>query len=160
MFVTERKDETQREQVVRRVLFVEHGQALPRHGLGQITFVVDELRLDRCCLRVYDFFQERTVLVVVGRDRCDGRLFHLFDCRVVALFLVDAGKVVAEELPGIAYHVRLGQLRDTSDLLHFPLPVLVVDESVHELVGAELVVVELCVIVAFVVVDDGGQQVV
>ena len=100
------------------------------------------------------------MLVVVGRDRCDGRLFHLFDCRVVALFLVDAGKAVAEELFGIADDVCFGQFGYPADFLYFPLPVLVVDESVHELVGTELVLVELCVVVSLVVVDDGRQQVV
>ena len=103
---------------------------------------------------------ELTHLVTVGLNRGDGRLVDLFLGGVDALLLEDSDITLRKEPVGKINQFLLGNLRDAVDLAYFLLPVNLVDKGIHKHVGPTLIALNQLVEIAFLVVDDAGQQVV
>ena len=81
-------------------------------------------------------------------------LLHLLQRGVIALNLEYTGIAVGKIPVGEGNDVAFRYLLHTRDLVHLLPPVDFVDESIDESIGAEVVAVELLIVVAFVIVHD------
>ena len=150
----------QREDVVARILLIQIVEAFLRSGHREVALEVNELGLYGLRLGIDDFFQKLALLVVVGRDRCYVRLFYLVNSGVVALGLEHGDVAIGEEPVGEVHYLALRHLGNAVERVDLVVPLLVVDESINEAVGALIVLPQRLVIFQLHVVHRRRQEVI
>jgi len=150
----------QREQVIVAVLLIQHLGVGIHVGLGQVLVEVDKTWLNGSRRGVDNLLQERTLLVIVGRNGRDGGLIDLLYGRIGTLTLIYYHVVISQMTIRKGHNLLLGHAFHTTQNIDLILPFLLIDKRIDEFIGPRLVAEQGAVISQFHVVDYRRQQVV